>query len=746
MLSAAEVKLDTSSSQIKGECTSFAPKSELSRRDRIISEKFEKGDVQNADGSHRHLEPIKHYSRSAAGNTQCAEEILTPETIHRCLTYICEVLLQRLQKRGGEGDVDFKMEFFTFLDNRLRSLGKDYESQSVFGKEHMCDMGTMFRIYVMRIFECTRTVEECSQFCMFQKLNNERMDAIQGVLLQYMYNPENTEFFTEIFGLFLLRCLGHDAELDARHWWSDILATRRQMLFKLSTSPLYATLAWDALYTPILAIHFLETGQWLAYCALMKEPSTSILHVTLMACPLSYIRVRALQEMCDGKAIGGRKKRYVGALSRDYLAEALLFTDSSDLREFGHLLNLAEGSAENAILCGSENYRGLSFSKNAKMQLLRPLPPSLMGDESRRNAEYSLSFMSGFAVRNGKSGHRDIKLRCSEDLQQIIRTYGMRCENTAMSIASTIENAKMQRQHSSQSSQSNDSFHMQVDSICGGENVSSPNLMMSPVEGNLSSLEYSTSPVVPPKCQPTIAIDEFFRRPRKRPIPIPQSESENPFQCQTCIVQNWVAAGNGRPPRWTVDVFDQFFRWATSVTRPEMFISLRWFIIAPSAGMFPFDELPHALSYVQTYRELQEGRFMEIHVDEYKANVSYTDPTGCVVFSVFHRFHNMTDLQEKIRTVQQWKQAKGLGLIQIIILVTPDDEWAHVLSHLENLSQSDALSGLFLYSFQDDSPMSSESFNVIMKALLFEALVNGAMVRNVNGRFISEGRTRDAFN
>ena len=386
LLQACEIRLDHSRSEIRGLCTSFAPENDITRRDRVLSEKFEKGSFTNFRGTLVQMEPIKYYSRSAAGNVQQATEILSPETLHRCLAYIHDILVYfsgQLNELGSK-NADDKSDFFTFLDNRLRAVGKDYESQSIAGDTHMADMAMIFRIYIFRMLECTRTDADCRNFSSFKKLNNERMDAVQGNLLKYTFHPKNASLFNELFTFFLLRCLGHDAELDARHWWTDILSTRRQMLFKLSTSPFAATMDPTMMLWVLHGVHFIETGQWTLYCQLIKMHIEYRLHAVLLTSALSYIRIRALIEMWDGSSLESQKVRYTGSLSTEWLSRILLFDHVEALCHFSGLLSIRAHINYSTMRCGLQTNRKVFFAKRIKESILRPVK-MLYGDNGVQN-------------------------------------------------------------------------------------------------------------------------------------------------------------------------------------------------------------------------------------------------------------------------------------------------------------------------------------------------------------------------
>ena len=694
LLTAADTKMGLSRSGIQGTCMTFAPNNELARRDRVVSAKFEKGTIMSPNGEIFQLEPIKYYSRSAAGHTQNAEDILSAEALHRCIEYICRVLLLIPEKLGEESSEE-RSEFFTFLDNRLRSVGKDYESQSIAGYTHMRDMGMLFRIYIIRMLECTKTAADCENFSAFKKLNNERLDAIQGNLLKYIHDRRHVAFFNEIFPLFLLRSIGHDAELDARQWWSEIPATRRQMLFKMSISPLTQEIDSLTMFQAIQALHYVETAQWFAFCRHIHLESQRKLHVTLLSSALSYVRVRALMEIHSGRPIGAQKIRYTGTVSLSLLADALLFRDVDELKAFGACLNIIDVNFHSGMLqCGETMNPDIFFMKGSKQKLLRPLcmlPHTLRrhlvyGPSSNSESDIGHFFEQGTEILQLLERHIDFAgekiLQSVTEANQLTICHG----NSFDDINTTLS--------------SNQDFSRKE---VGGLSSITTNKPRTPVgtdnqvEREILYHDYlSGSSVQVPKSYEISLFRESMMKVSvnqddlcNEEIGFGSSESDeiqSRNSTNLCIAYQWLSESK-RTPQWLLRACNYLSSLPGTPHRSSK-LHLMWFWYPFLNAKLLEQEFTRMFNYKDHLVVTHSGHVIEIINErgrhQHTFPITQTKYTQMATFvSVFT---SIEELQQIYRTVQEISRRKRFQAIQLAVLVTDSKEMSVVYDCVSKMS------------------------------------------------------------
>ena len=425
------IQLSGTSSTMQGRCTSFATETEVSDEARPIDLQFETGFVklknQAGDIVERTLFPLKQYSRSAAGKTQQEEDIRTPETLKRTLDYICSTLLPLTEDSTFLSDPEKLNQLFVFLDDRMRAIAKDYESQSIHSESHLENMNVVFRIYILRILRCLSTEDGCELFGPFKKLNNERLDAVRGGLLRYYKENTGNPHCEEMLSYFLLRCLGHDAESDSRTWWHDSLIQRRQILHEITTSAALEKISSQSVWVSLHAIHYMETAQWLSLLDMVK--TLNPLQVALVETSLSYIRVRALQDLLCGKAHGLNRSRLTGRMSLADASRMLLFRNTDQMEKFVSLFMAAESVIDaDDLICGSKDSNELIWEKHGKSKLLLPLHYNAVTSIATfHHKEHALPMSSETLVRG----------YFSESLEQTLeqcKSFGTLLENSLANV------------------------------------------------------------------------------------------------------------------------------------------------------------------------------------------------------------------------------------------------------------------------------------------------------------------------
>eukprot|EP00760_Papus_ankaliazontas_P013112 PhM_4_TR15645/c1_g4_i1/m.6778 len=346
--------LESTDAQIRGTCTTFHSPSEIIEGNWMFRD------------PHPTFEPsvmIKASARSSAGYTPSHEDIRTPETLTKCLGFICTDLLDR----DDEDAPTFKNDLFTFVEDRLRAIRKDYVSQAIQDTSHLDAIVIMLRIHLLRIAECSCTTDEARMYDRYKKLNSERLTDCFGHLLQYYRASSQAPNCGEVFSYLLLTALGHDNE-DSALWWNDpALPLRRRQMFNELTRCMGTDLKSSSVLAAMRTVSTLETSHWAQFCDEVKL--APFLQACLMFSSLAYVRVRILQDYICARVPNTKSARVVGTLPLETLQSLMIFDTREDLESFLSCFNI---NYSDGIECGSMEPQSLMLNVS-KPNLVIPL-------------------------------------------------------------------------------------------------------------------------------------------------------------------------------------------------------------------------------------------------------------------------------------------------------------------------------------------------------------------------------------